>query len=380
MIFIIGLVGCEEKIPQNFIVEINDSIEVYSAVYLFDIIKATNGNIISDNLIIDTNELGNKIYPMEFELDGKKFTYDISINIVDTEAPKYFGGLSKITYVGEEKDLCSLVFYGDNYDRDVKCEIIGDYDINNVDFYELTYVFTDNSGNKAELDFIFNVIEKPTSSNNSGSSTKLQFTEALELYKTSDTELGIDVSRWQGDIDFNQVKEAGASFVIIRIGVQTELEEMPELDKSYLDNITKAKEAGLKVGIYLYSYPISKEESIKHAKWIIDILDGIELDLPIIFDWEEWYNWNNFNLNFNDINEIADSFLETVNSYGYKGMLYSSKNYLDAIWENKNNYPVWLAHYIKNTNYKGDYSIWQLSNVGRIDGINTDVDINVMYK
>ena len=108
-------------------------------------------------------------------------------------------------------------------------------------------------------------------------------------------------------------------------------------------------------------------------------MDGEKLELPIVFDWENFNKWNEYKLSFHDINSIADTFIDTVMKSGYKGMLYSSKFYLENIWENKNDYPVWLAHYTDETNYTGKYKIWQMCNDGVIDGINGDVDIDIMY-
>ena len=102
------------------------------------------------------------------------------------------------------------------------------------------------------------------------------------------------------------------------------------------------------------------------------------MDLPIAFDWENWSFYNEFNLSFFGLSNMADSFVKTVRDAGYEGMLYSSKNYLEDIWF-KRDYPVWLAHYTTKTNYEGDYEFWQLCNNGRVAGINGDVDINIRY-
>lgn len=76
---------------------------------------------------------------------------------------------------------------------------------------------------------------------------------------------------------------------------------------------------------------------------------------------------------------MANTYLKTIEKAGYKGMLYSSKNYLETVWfETK--YPTWLAHYTSQTTYQGDYKFWQLCSNGRVDGINGNVDINVMYE
>ena len=101
------------------------------------------------------------------------------------------------------------------------------------------------------------------------------------------------------------------------------------------------------------------------------------LDLPIVFDWEIWSNWTSYHMSFHDLNEMAHDFIKTVEAEGYEGMLYGSKFYLENFWEDENFENIWLAHYASNTSYE-DYMMWQFSNVGRINGIYGDVDLNVM--
>ncbi len=76
----------------------------------------------------------------------------------------------------------------------------------------------------------------------------------------------------------------------------------------------------------------------------------------------------------------AKAFLDTISNEGYKGLLYSSKNYLEKVWFPLDEYEVWLAHYTKQTNYEGDYKYWQLASNGRVSGINGFVDVNIMYE
>ena len=123
------------------------------------------------------------------------------------------------------------------------------------------------------------------------------------------------------------------------------------------------------------------DEAKKQALWVIDKLNGEKLDLGITFDWENFKYWNSYKISFHYINETANTFMNTVKENGYDAMLYSSKFYLETIWENKLNYPVWLAHYVDSkTDYKGDYKIWQLCSNGRVDGIYGDVDMDILYK
>ncbi len=369
---------------DDYIKVIKNKIDVYGDVYLKDIIDKSNDiKITSKDIKIDTEKLGKKEYTIEYVLEEKLYEKKISLEVVDTEVPIVFSGTNKTVTVGYDKDACDLITYGDNYDGDIKCTIEGDYDFNKSGTYKLIYHLKDSSNNEKKVNVTLNVKEKSNNNNSSKPTTpapKTEFSDVYKNYKTDNNEIGIDVSKWQGDIDFNAVKKAGATFVMMRIGVQTKQNGELSIDKYFEQNIKKAKAAGLKVGVYLYSIATSKEEAKNHAEWVIKTLNKEKLDLPIVFDWENWSKWNSYKLSFHDINAIADTYMLTVEENGYTGMLYSSKFYLETIWENKNEFPVWLAHYTKKTSYKGKYLIWQLCNNGHIDGINGDVDIDILYK
>ena len=188
---------------------------------------------------------------------------------------------------------------------------------------------------------------------------------------------GIDISEHNGNIDFAKVKQNGIEFVIIRIGFGHKKGEII-YDNRFSEYLKSAKENGLRVGLYFYSYAKNVKESSEQAKWIIEALNGESLDLPIAFDWEIFGGFNNYNLSLTDLNLIGEAFIKKINSAGYEGMLYSSKYYLENMW-NLNEYKIWLAHYIDKTNYKGEYYIWQLSNTGKVDGINGDVDLDILF-
>ena len=358
-------------------IELNDDdIEVYSNSYLYDLIRSTDVEIISENTMIDTSEIGSYSYSIDFDNNNRMYTKEVKVTVIDTEVPIIVSGTSKTIEVNYENDLCSLIFYADNYDRTPTCSVEGDYNLNEVGEYPIQYVVTDQSDNRSNADVSLKVIEKTDGS--SYQVKAIDFDDIISIHKTENTEVGIDVSRWQGEIDFNQVKEAGATFVIIRIGVQDGQNGGVEMDYTYLQNIANAKEAGLKVGVYLYSIATSVEESIEQAHWVVDQLAGQELELPIVFDWESWASFTNYQLNLHDLNAIADAFITTVEKEGYQAMIYGSKNYLENVWE-INDESVWLAHYTDKTTYQSSYRFWQLTDVGVIAGINGYVDINVMY-
>ena len=110
----------------------------------------------------------------------------------------------------------------------------------------------------------------------------------------------------------------------------------------------------------------------------VENIKDYKVELPIAFDWENWDSFNTYELSFFGLTNMAKRFMDTVKASGYDAMLYSSKTYLENIWMSVD-YPVWLAHYTKNTNYAGDYSYWQICSNGRVDGINGDVDIDIRY-
>ena len=375
------VVGCgnqiSDEIPDDAYITIsNEDIEVFDEVYLSDIISDTNVDI--ENYQLNTDVIGEKEIEFYYIFDDRKYVYKTTINVVDTVKPKIFGSSSRTVEVGYEGNLCNNYTYGDNYDGQPECSVIGEYDFNQVGTYDIEIVVTDVSGNSTNYNVTLNVVDEIRNNNNGGgTSTKLQFSDALERYGNENVELGIDVSEWQGDVDYEAVKEAGATFVMMRIGVTLDSGDEPALDGQFLDNIKSAKEAGLKVGVYLYSKALSSEEAIEEARWVLKQLDGESLDLPIVFDWEIWGNWNSYHMSFHDLNLMAHSFIETVEDEGYEGMLYGSKFYLENFWEDEEFENIWLAHYASNTSYEG-YMMWQFSNVGRINGIYGDVDLNVM--
>ena len=143
----------------------------------------------------------------------------------------------------------------DNYDTNPSCEIKGFYDLNEKGTYPLTYVAKDKSGNVSSTDFVLNVYEQSKNSKEVKESTT-NFSDVLKEHKTNNTEVGIDVSKWQKNIDFKKVKDAGATFVMIRLGYQDGVNGKYILDKYFEENIKNAKENGIKVGVYFYSYAI----------------------------------------------------------------------------------------------------------------------------
>lgn len=186
--------------------------------------------------------------------------------------------------------------------------------------------------------------------------------------------LGIDISTWQRDIDFKKVKADGYDFVIIRAGfgrVSTQKDNMFE------SHYKAAKAAGLKIGIYHYSYATSVAEAKIEAAVCLDWIKGKTIDLPVYIDMEES---SVARLGKKTCTAIAKTFCEAVKAKGYKVGVYANlnwfTNYLDYE-ELKKLYSIWLAQY--NVKAQLDCDIWQNSSTGRVDGYNGDIDTNYCY-
>ena len=365
----------------EIIVELNDNLEidVFSDVKLSSLIKSINGELIKD-FSINTKKVGKQAVKFQYINDDDiKINYTFEIDVVDRIAPLIFSSKSFSVTKGYSGNLAEELFCGDNYDNNPKCELVGYYDYNTVGSYPIAFLGTDSSGNVSRTDFTLNVKTPSTGSGGSGGSgSYINFSDVVNEHKTFKTSIGLDVSRWQGDINFQKVKDAGVEFVFIRVGSQRGVDGEYYIDPKFERNIKGFKDVGIPVGIYFYSYANSKANAKKEAKWIIEQLKPYKIDLPVVFDWENWSFYQEFNLSFYNISEIAKTYLNEMEKAGYEGMLYSSKYYLENVWF-KQKYPVWLAHYTTKTNYQGEYKVWQMCSNGRVDGIYGDVDINIMY-
>ena len=241
-------------------------------------------------------------------------------------------------------------------------------------------VVRDESGNETNKDFTLHVIKEFASSSNDNSKpTGINFSEAVEKYKNDNTMLGIDVSSFQGEIDWKKVKNAGVEFAIIRLGFGYTVNMELVLDKYFQANLEGAKNQGLKVGVYFYTYANTLEEIEEQAKFISDNLHGEELELGVTFDWENWNNFQDYQVSFYDLNNMYDNFSSILKNKGYDTMLYGSKFYLSNVWSTSNR-KIWLAHYTSMTNYDKDFKLWQFSDKGLVDGINGFVDLDILYK
>lgn len=360
----------KDEIVNKALVKDDLTFEYADKVYLYDLFLDENLKKYNENELLDTSVLG------KFQLLIKNKNENLSLTyFVKDETPPVINVGTMQIVVHKSLNFLNNMLCGDNYDRELKCEVTGDYDFDKIGVYPLKVIATDTSGNQTVKDFKLNVVKEATSSSQKD---YYYFNDLIKNYKTDNTMVGIDVSSWQGTINFDKVAASGCEFVMIRIGFGANKNGEITFDSKFKENLKNAKKAGLKVGLYFYSYAKSKSEAKKQAEWIISALNGESLDLPIAFDWEIWSGFHNYNLNFQDLNEIAETFIQTINNSGYQGTLYSSAFFLNRVW-NIDVIP-WLAYYTTNNNFEKTYFMWQLSSRGKIDGINAYVDLNVLFK
>ena len=353
-----------------------DNIEVFENIELKDIINE-NINILN-NKKINTEEIGEQQIEIKYKNKIFKYKENIKINIVDTEKPVVLVNNIWLEQ-NEEIDLVNNFLCADNYDNKPDCSIEGNYDLTIPGEYKLKYIGIDSSNNKTEKDFILNVYKKTEPEENPKpiEESFVDFQDIIKIHKGPNTSIGIDISKWQGNIDFEKVKKAGCEFVIIKAG-GSYIDGTLYTDPNFKENIENALKNNLKVGVYFNSDGNSIEMAKKEIEYTLNLIKDYDIELGIAYDWENFTNFNTFNISLHTLNEMANVFLEETKNNNYKPILYSSKYYLENIW-NKN-YPIWVAQYADNNTYQGEYIMWQQCSDGKIDGINAYVDIDIMYE
>ncbi|MBR4606750.1 MAG: glycoside hydrolase family 25 [Lachnospiraceae bacterium] len=207
------------------------------------------------------------------------------------------------------------------------------------------------------------------------------------------TSIGIDVSKWQGIIDFQKVRESGIDFVMVRVGYRTAKDGKIEADENAAYNLQKAGEAGLFLGAYFYSSAITVEEAREEADFVADFVAKYSITYPIAYDCEGHLDADsrNFYLLSKERTQIAIAFLDEIRARGYDAMFYASKGEMEgnAAWDVTQleaHGQIWVAQYpekpypqTEKSSYGGTHVMWQYSDGGHVDGMKTGADVNLAY-
>ena len=187
----------------------------------------------------------------------------------------------------------------------------------------------------------------------------------------------IDVSTWNGNIDWDKVYKSGVRYAMIRSSFG--VENPNQVDNKFVRNITNAQRAGVKCGIYHYSYAKSAAEAKKEAEFCLKTIKGYKIDLPVAFDIEDS---SQTHLGKDTLTSIVIAFCDRIKSAGYRPMLYCNPNWLcNYLHKDKliNKYDIWLANWgVSAPSY--NCAIWQYSESGSVPGISGSVDMNWIFK
>ncbi|MBD5497847.1 MAG: hypothetical protein HDR11_08800 [Lachnospiraceae bacterium] len=217
----------------------------------------------------------------------------------------------------------------------------------------------------------------------------LQVLETGELQYVENGEVishkGIDVSRYQGNIDWNKVAAQGVEYVIIRVGIRGWGQEGTlVLDEKFEDNIKGASAAGLKVGVYFFSQAITDEEALEEADLVLEAIAGYDVSYPIVYDVEKTSEASGRmnQLSVEDRTRMAHIFIDRIKEAGYTPMIYANMEMWSVLINMAEFEDVdkWFAYYDTDLYFPYEYAIWQYSDTGRIDGIGGDVDLNISFK
>lgn len=205
--------------------------------------------------------------------------------------------------------------------------------------------------------------------------TELQFSKGS-------AKLGIDVSKWNEEIDWQAVKEAGVEFAIIRCGYRGASSGALVIDPMYEQNMKGAIEAEIPVGVYFFTQALNEVEAVEEASMVIRLIEEYDVDYPVFLDSESAGGKGRADgLDEEERTKIHKAFLETVSEAGYETGIYASKNWLNdqVDMTELSEYRTWLAEYADVPTYDEYYHMWQYTSKGTVDGIDTRVDLDLCY-
>lgn len=188
---------------------------------------------------------------------------------------------------------------------------------------------------------------------------------------------GIDVSEFQKEIDWQKVKNDGIKFAILRVGFGMDIKSQ---DDKYIErNIEECEKIGMPYGVYLFSYANTVDKAKSEAEHTLRLIKGRKLAMGVWYDIED--NNTSGSVSKSTLTNIIETYCKKIKDAGYDVGIYASlswlNNKIDSSIQDK--YPIWVAQYYKECQYKGDYKIWQYASDGKVDGISGKVDMNYYY-
>nr|WP_296439305.1 glycoside hydrolase family 25 protein [uncultured Acetatifactor sp.] len=317
---------------------------------------------------------------------------DLRIQIVDTEGELVTGEsfFVKLDGLGEYKDLDKdgVIYIGDLTAGEYYVELMpmegyrvpaNETKVRVKDKVE--YVAIDDISLLLLTEDDINVAEEDTAV--ADAVADADETEIQKLQKsTANSRVGIDVSKWNGDIDWDRVKNAGVEFAIIRAGYRGSTTGGLVEDSCFAANMRGAAASGMPVGVYFFTQAVNEVEAVEEASAVLELIREYELEYPVFIDTEgAGGNGRADNLDPETRTLVCEAFCRTIANAGYTAGVYASRN-----WYNNNlhtqkleNYCIWLAEYRSAPLYQGYYHMWQYTSKGAVYGIAGNVDMNISY-
>ena len=196
---------------------------------------------------------------------------------------------------------------------------------------------------------------------------------------------GIDISEHNEVTDWNKVKADGIDFVMLRVGVRKYGSGTLQKDRKFEEYYYAAKDAGLKVGAYFFSQAVNEDEAVEEALLTEEVLYGLTLDFPVVYDWEIIYDEGETartdNVPCDVLTDCTIAFCENIKAAGYQPMIYQNKrtSLFKLDLPRLQDYPFWLAEYRPDPSFVYDYDMWQYSATGSVDGIKGEVDLDLSF-
>ena len=197
---------------------------------------------------------------------------------------------------------------------------------------------------------------------------------------TGNGTLGIDVSKWNGTIDWNAVKNSGVSYVIIRCGYRGSSKGALIEDPKFQANIKGASAAGLKVGVYFFTQAVDEREAVEEASMVLGLIKNYKISYPVFLDVES-SGGRGDSISKETRTAVCRAFCQTIQNSGYTAGIYANKTWLETKMDAGalSAYKIWLAQYAQTPTYTGRYDLWQYRSTGKVSGISGDVDMNLSY-
>ncbi|MEG1688002.1 MAG: glycoside hydrolase family 25 protein, partial [Angelakisella sp.] len=194
---------------------------------------------------------------------------------------------------------------------------------------------------------------------------------------------GIDISAYQGDIDWPRVKADGVEYAFIRLGNRGYSKGAIVMDEKYHQNMQGAQSVGIKVGVYFYSQAVNNAEAIEEANYVLQNIQGYTLELPVVFDIEGGQNssYRTYSLSVQTATNLTKAFCKTIKNAGHEVLIYTYAKYFSEHLDigQLQGYDFWLAQYYPIPFFPYNFQYWQYSCEGKVDGIKGNVDMNLLF-